>query len=163
MSTVIAGSDVYAIAEDLFAAMVDGQPGTLRPWQGPPPDWHDPVVAWVELHGGWSGCAAVTTGRATADALARALLAMPDDEPVADEDLRDAFGEIANVVGGNVKSLLPVTGTLGLPQVARAAPEVPGSVVVAHVLLDWGGRALELTVRATPAGEAVGRERGGAR
>ena len=163
MSTVIAGSDVYAIAEDLFAAMVDGVPGTLRPWQGPPPHWDDPVVAWVDVQGGWSGCAVVTTGRPTADALARALLVLPAAEPVADDDLRDAFGEIANVVGGNVKSLLPGTGTLGLPQVARAAPEVPGALVVAHVLLDWGGRALELTVRATPPGEADGRERGGAR
>ncbi len=150
MITVIAGDDVYAIAEDLFAAMVDGVPGTLRPWDGPAPVWSDPVVGWVDLHGGWSGSAAVTTERTTAEGLARALLVLPDGEAVADDDLRDAFGEIANVVGGNVKSLLPVSGTLGLPQVTSAAPEPAGSVVVAQVLLDWGGRALELTVRAVP-------------
>jgi len=150
MSTVIAGDDVYAIAEDLFAAMVDGEPGTVRPWTAPVPDWADPVHAWVDLHGAWSGRAVVTTERTTADDLARALLGLPADEPVADEDLQDAFGEVANVVGGNVKSLLPITGTMGLPQVAHVAPVLPGSSVITQVLLDWGGRALELTVRDAP-------------
>jgi len=150
MTTMIAGDDVYAIAEDLFAAMVDGEPGTVRPWTLPLPDWTDPVHAWVDLHGDWSGRAVVTTERATADDLARALLGLPAEEAVSEEDLQDAFGEVANVVGGNVKSLLPRTGTMGLPQVASVAPLLPGSALVTQVLLDWGGRVLELTVRDVP-------------
>ena len=149
MSTVIVGDDVYAIAAEVFAAMVDGAPGTVRPWQSPEPVWADPVVAWVDLHGGWTGRAVVTTERGTADDLARALLDLPAGEPVAEDDLRDAFGEIANVVGGNVKALLPFTGTMGLPQVATSpgAAALPASVLVTRVLLDWRGQALELAVR----------------
>lgn len=147
MSTLIAGEDVYAIAEELFSAMVDGEAGTVQPWYGQVPAWRDPVVAWVDLHGDWAGRASVTTERRTADDLARALLQMAPSEVVGDDDLHDAFGEVANVVGGNVKSLLPTHGTLGLPHVAAVDPGLPGSVLVTEVVLDWRGRALVLTVR----------------
>jgi len=150
VSAAVTGDAVGAIARDLFAVMVDGVPGTLHAWDAPAPVWVEPVAAWVDLHGDWSGRAVVTTERRTADGVARALLDLPDDAPVGDDDLRDAFGEVANVVGGNVKSLLPTTGSMGLPQVGATEPAPAGSVVVAHVLLDWGGRALELTVRAAP-------------
>ena len=147
MTPLVAHDDVYTIAEELFAAMVDGEPGTVRPWDGAAPAWARPVVAWVDLHGGWVGRASVTTERTTADELARALLALGPDEAVGDEDLRDAFGEVANVVGGNVKSLLPSHGTLGLPEVADHEPGGDGTVVLTQVTLDWRGRALVLTVR----------------
>ncbi|MBO9570350.1 MULTISPECIES: chemotaxis protein CheX [Cellulomonas] len=147
MTTLIAGDDVYAIAEELFTAMVDGESGTVSQWFGDVPAWQVPVVAWVDLHGGWAGRASVTTERATADDLARALLQMGADEPVLEEDLHDAFGEVANVVGGNVKALLPTQGTLGLPQVADHDPGLPGSVLVTEVVLDWRGRPLVLRVR----------------
>lgn len=147
MTALIAGEDVYAIAEELFLAMIDDEPGALRPWDGAPPAWRDPVVAWVDLHGDWAGRASVTTEHGTADDLARALLQMAPDEPVGAADLQDAFGEIANVVGGNVKALLPTHGALGLPQVSDTDPGLPGSVVLTEVALDWRGRALVLTVR----------------
>lgn len=147
MSALIAGEDVYAIAEELFSAMVDGEVGTVQQWHGPLPVWHTPVVAWVDLHGDWAGRASVTTERSTADDLARALLQMDPSEAVGAEDLHDAFGEVANVVGGNVKALLPTHGALGLPEVADADPGFPGSIVISEVALDWRGRALVLTVR----------------
>lgn len=147
MSTLIAGEDVYAIAEELFVAMIDGEAGALRPWDGDVPAWDASVVAWVDLHGDWAGRASVTTERSTADDLARALLQMGADEPVGAEDLQDAFGEVANVVGGNVKALLPTHGALGLPQVSDTDPGLPGSVVLTEVVLDWRGRALVFTVR----------------
>lgn len=127
--------------------MVDGEAGTLLPWAGDVPAWTAPVVAWVDMHGDWAGRASVTTERATADDLARALLQLPDSEPVGADDLQDAFGEVANVVGGNVKALLPTHGALGLPHVADEDPGLPGSVLVTEVALDWRGRALVLTVR----------------
>lgn len=147
MTTLIAGEDVYAIAEELFVAMIDDEAGALTPWHGDVPAWRSSVVAWVDLHGDWAGRASVTTERDTADDLARALLQMAPDEHVGPEDLQDAFGEVANVVGGNVKALLPTHGALGLPHVADADPGLPGSVVITEVALDWRGRALVLTVR----------------
>ena len=106
MSASVDSGSVYSIAESVFSAMIDGDEGLLLPWDGELPEIADPLVAWVDLLGDWRGRAAVTTSAATAHDLARALLQMGEDEPVDPVVLVDAFGEIANVVGGNVKALL---------------------------------------------------------
>ena len=71
---------------------------------------------------------------------------MTPDEPVGPEDLTDAFGEVANVVGGNVKALLPTQGTLSLPVVATELPVVPGSSLTHELRLDWRGRSIVVVV-----------------
>jgi hypothetical protein len=100
----------------------------------------------VDVHGELAGRAAVTTDLATAHELARALLGMNPDEEVSEADLVDAFGEVANVVGGNVKALLPSQGTLGLPQVASELPVVPGTSLSHELRLDWRGRSIVVVV-----------------
>jgi chemotaxis protein CheX len=153
--STIAADEVYAIAGDMFAAMVDGEDGTLAPWpDGVPTEGHD-VVAWVDVHGPWTGRASVETSSVTAGALARALLRIPADAAVTAEDLADALGEVANVLGGNVKALLPEHGTLGLPRVAAALPDDDGRYLVQRVPLGWKGRSLVLTVWATNEGEGT--------
>jgi chemotaxis protein CheX len=157
MSAVVEHDQVFVIAQEVFAAMVDGDVGLLHRWSGELPPLDDAVVAWVDLHGPWAGRAELTTATATAHDLARALLGMSADEPVAPLDLVDAFGEVANVVGGNVKSLLPLQGSLGLPQVAAVAPAVAGSQLVQELPLSWRGHPLVVTVRAFPAPAPEGR------
>lgn len=135
---------VVAIAEDLFTAMIDGEPGTLRPWCGEPDPPLDGLYAWVDFTGGTPARAAIGTQRPTADALARALLGVPAEAPVSDEDVLDAFGELANVVGGNVKALLPHAGTLTLPRVERT---LPAAGAAAHeVRLDWRGSGITISI-----------------
>ena len=146
MSTVVEHDQVLAIAQEVFAAMVDGDVGLLQPWAGDLPELEDGVVAWVDLHGPWPGRAELTTSGATANDLTRALLGLRDDEVVTSLDLVDAFGEVANVVGGNVKSLLPLQGSLGLPQVAPQAPAVAGARLVQELPLSWRGRPLVVAV-----------------
>lgn len=137
---------VHAIAQEVFAAMVDGDLGLLLPWDGDLPALDDALVAWVDLHGEWSGRAVLVTAHSTAEDLARALLDLPDHEDVERADLEDAFGEIANVVGGNLKSLLPNPGTLGLPQVGTEVPPLAGAVRAQHLPLSWRGRLLVVDV-----------------
>jgi len=137
---------VFAIAEEVFAAMIDGEPGHLRPWEGEVPAPVEPLAAWVEVHGELAGRAAVATATGTAHELTRALLGMGADEPVGPEDLVDAFGEVANVVGGNIKALLPTQGTLGLPQVATELPAAPAGSLTHELRLDWHGRPLVVVV-----------------
>ncbi len=146
MTATVEHDQVYAIAEEVFAAMIDGEPGHLLPWDGEVPAPVEPLVAWVDVHGELAGRAAVSTDVPTAHDLTRALLGMGPDEHVGPEDLVDAFGEVANVVGGNVKSLLPSQGTLTLPQVASALPEPPPAALAHELRLDWHGRAIVLVV-----------------
>ncbi len=143
--TAIAQDEVQAIAQEVFAAMVDGDPESLVPWPdagtGP-----DAMVAWVDVHGPWLGRASLETTTPAAHELARALLAMEPDETVPDDDLVDALGELANVVGGNVKALLPEHGTLGLPVVADRLPDAASTAAVQRVPLAWRGHPFVVTV-----------------
>ena len=61
-----------------------------------------------------------------------------------EEDIEDGLGELANVVGGNVKAVLPGPSALGLP-VVGAAP-VAGSDTCRVDLL-WRGRSLTISVQ----------------
>lgn len=136
--------EVVTIAEDVFTAMVDGEPGTVTLWSGdeaPAADTH----AWVDVVGPFHARALISMTATTADELARALLAMAPDEAVSDADLVDAVGEIANVVGGNVKALLPDGGALTLPRVSHVRPDADGAL--AHeVTLSWRGAAVVISL-----------------
>jgi chemotaxis protein CheX len=138
------GAQIAAVAEDVFAALIDGEPGHLYPVE--PAEPVDPLYAWVDMHADVSGRVVLTVDASTADGLTRALLRLDEAEPVTEEDRIDAFGEVANVVGGNLKALLPVQGRLTLPQVARTAPSVEGARVVDRVPLAWRGQAVDISV-----------------
>lgn len=158
--SAIAHDEVQAIAQEVFAAMIDGEPESLVPW----PDagtGSDAVVAWVDVHGPWLGRASLETSTPAAHELARALLSMEADETVPREDVVDALGELANVVGGNVKALLPEHGTLGLPKVADRLPDGQLAAAVQRVPLAWRGHPFVVTVWevAEPTGSAREGER----
>lgn len=144
--TLLAPGQVYAIAEEVFSALVDEEEGMLQQWSGPAIPFVDPVAAWVDLSAGWTGRAILITEASTADDLARALLRMPRDEELTPEDLVDAFGEVANVVGGNIKSMVTTTGALSLPSVGPVPPEAPGATLVEELLLSWRGRLITVHV-----------------
>ena len=88
----------------------------------------------------------LTTGRETAEDLCRALLGPASPEVIEYEDVADAFGEIANVVGGNVKAALPGSSTLGLPEVG-AAPTVRNPEDVCRIEVLWRGEPLVVSVQ----------------
>lgn len=135
------GTDpIWVIAEEVFTAMVDGEPGFLRPWEGDQAELTDPMYAWVDVHGALPGRVLLTAERETVEHLSRALLAMGEDEILSETDMADALGEVANVVGGNVKALVPDPGALTLPQVAHERPEIDAEGLMYELPLDWRGR-----------------------
>ncbi|GAA2726586.1 chemotaxis protein CheX [Cellulomonas aerilata] len=145
--TAFDGTQVSAIAEEVFAALIDGEPGHLyltAPTS--PSDLVDPLYAWVDMHADVSGRVLLSVDTGTAHELARALLRMGAEEPVEDEDLVDAFGEVANVVGGNLKALLPVQGTLTLPRVSATPPSDEGTTLVDRIPLAWRGRSFDISI-----------------
>ncbi|MCL2465781.1 MAG: chemotaxis protein CheX [Micrococcales bacterium] len=144
-TTTVDFASVFEIAQAVFAAMVDGDEGLLVPRDDVGAAIADPMVAWVNVHGPYPGRTALTTSSATAYTLVRALLDVPADTPMAQADIVDAFGEIANVVGGNVKSLLPGKGTLGLPHVGSSLPPTLDALVVVAPLA-WRGEPLDIAV-----------------
>src|SRR4051812_50193512 len=104
---------IQSIAEDAWTALV-GEDEILLPIPGELPG--DVVSSWVDVVGPWTGSVVLTTGRETAAGLTRALLGEAAPQVLEDEDVVDAFGEIANVVGGNIKASLPGHSALSLPE-----------------------------------------------
>jgi chemotaxis protein CheX len=107
----------------------------------------DRVAASVHVDGPWTGVIVVSTTRRAGRHVAARLLAVEDAE-VTDGDMNDAVGEVANVLGGNLKTLLPPPSSMSLPMVARGDSEVipAGAVPILHVLLDWRGEPVEIGI-----------------
>ena len=145
---------VLPIAQDLFAAMVDGEPGLLEPVDAPGASIADPVHAWVDIVGPTSWRTLVVTARPTADRIARALLQLGDDETVGLDDVRDALGEVANVVGGNLKGMLDGGSSLTLPVVDTTGPAVARAADHAQALL-WRGEPLVISLWTSKDGEQL--------
>jgi len=135
---------VTEIAEQAWSALV-GEEEFLVPLPAPLPA--ETLSSWVTITGPWDGAVVVTCGRDTAAELTRALLREHAPAELGDDDVEDALGEIANVVGGNVKAVLPGPSALGLPRTG-ATPPVPGSPDdTCRVELLWRGQPLSITTQ----------------
>jgi len=134
---------IQSIAEDTWIALV-GEDEVLVPLPGELPG--DVVSSWVDVVGPWTGTVVLTTGRETAADLTRALLGEHAPTELEDEDIVDAFGEIANVVGGNVKAALPGPSALSLPDVG-AAPAVRNPADLCRIDVLWRGEPLSISVQ----------------
>ena len=134
---------VESIAQDAWMALV-GEDEILVPIPGELPG--DVVSSWVDVVGPWTGSVVLTTGAQTAADLTRALLGDHAPELLDHEDVADAFGEIANVVGGNVKAALPGPSGLSLPDVGEA-PAIRNPADVCRVDVLWRGQPLTISVQ----------------
>jgi chemotaxis protein CheX len=143
ITELIDEATVQSIAEDAWFALV-GEEEFLVPLPGDLPA--DTISSWVDVVGPWTGTVVLTTGRQTAADLTRALLGDASPEVLDQEDVDDAFGEIANVVGGNVKAALPGSSALSLPEVGSPpAPRNPADLCRLDVL--WRGEPLSISVQ----------------
>ena len=104
--------DLTRVAESVFRTML-GMNATIPDKQ---PPGRNLVTAAVQFSGEWQG--AVLLQCTLADAIDVCKCLMPGCQPTTfDADVRDALGELANMVGGNMKSILPPGVTLSTPLV----------------------------------------------
>jgi chemotaxis protein CheX len=143
ITSLLDEATVREIADQAWAALV-GEDEVLVPLPGE--FGTDPVSSWVDITGPWTGTVVLTCDRSTAEQLTRALLAEHAPAVLDDEDVADALGELANVVGGNVKAVLPGTSVLGLPEVG-IAPSVHSPADTCRVDALWRGQPLTISVQ----------------
>lgn len=107
---------------------------------------HD-VVASVSISGAWHGHLLIATSVTTAEAVARLMFGM-EDEPVGTEETADAVGELANIIGGNVKSMLPEPSSLSLPQVVIGATllSLPSAHIRSEAVLQWNDEVIVVSL-----------------
>jgi chemotaxis protein CheX len=135
--------DVLAVVGQVWESCLAHHPDVLV--EGPFTPLDDPVTrASVVIRGGWSGMVLLEMGSGTALEAARVMLDLDEGDDVEPEEVADAVGELVNIIGGNMKSLLPTASSLGLPQVG----EVAVAVAVEHCRVDlrWGARPVAVRV-----------------
>jgi chemotaxis protein CheX len=105
------------------------------------------MVAWVSITGEWTGHLQVLTTPAGAEGIAAAMFQQEPDG-IAPEEIADAFGEIANMVGGGVKGMVGVHTALSLPQVVLDARALisPEAHERSSVHATWRGEPLEFSL-----------------
>lgn len=72
-------------------------------------------AASVRIEGAWNGSLVVCCSRQLAQRVASTMFQCDEDE-LREALWSDALGEIANIIGGNVKAMLPAPSQLGLPR-----------------------------------------------
>src|SRR5699024_5851946 len=78
------------------------------------------VTATLHFSGGWSGAALFEAPPELARVFTSRMLGMDVPDSV-DDDVIDAMGEVVNMIGGNLKTILPPGVELSLPSVVIGA------------------------------------------
>lgn len=126
-------TSIAEIVQEVWSAMLglDTEPALLPEPSASPEDGAGDahVTGSVTITGAADCVVALQLSRTASRTFASAMFGMEPDE-VGDDEVADAIGELTNMVGGNVKSLLPEPSWLSLPAVAAGGAgqvRVPGA------------------------------------
>ena len=106
------------------------------------------LTGCVVISGAWDGAVTVDMSEPLARAAAAVMFDMAEDE-VDVEMIRDALGELTNMTGGNIKTLVEGICALSIPSVTEGREyslSLPGTTVVNAVKFACGGQPLQVTV-----------------
>lgn len=147
VDVVVSEDDLAEMVEQVWLSYLD--PEGVSPLV-PTGDHGQPseVHSSVSISGTWTGHVVYASSTAAARRAAAAFLAM-DAAEVGPEDLSDVLGELANIVGGNVKALLPPGCLLSLPQVVLApesATRYPNADRVGGLYAVWDGEPVSISM-----------------
>ncbi len=145
--------DLVEIAEQVWQSYLDPEGANpLVPSESDVPAktlaHGESVLASVSITGAWHGHVVVSCSAAAARHAAGALLMM-DVAEVSQQDVVDALGELANIVGGNVKSTLPSVCQISLPHVISGVgvnSEWPNATQVCELVGLWLDEPIAISV-----------------
>jgi chemotaxis protein CheX len=112
-------TEIREITEMVWASMFDRdlQPGTSPNRPTLP---YQMLMGLVHLNGDWEGIVTLNCSAALARQLAATLFGI-SVQSTTSEQTQDVLGELANIVGGNIKRLLPESSQLSLPSVKEGS------------------------------------------
>jgi chemotaxis protein CheX len=109
--------DLTRIARDIFDTMLGVALQTAEEEWKPA---RDRLTGAVYLAGAWRGAVLLECDHRQAFDFTSRLMSVPIPEAVND-DVRDTMGELANMLGGNLKSVLPRGVVLSMPSVVEGS------------------------------------------
>jgi len=137
--------DLASIVQSVFRTMMDMEvEAAAAPWIHPP----DTLTAAVHFVGEWRGATLVECGAQPARQFAQHFMGIPLP-PAIDDDVRDVMGELANMVAGNLKSLLPRGVDLSMPSVVEGSDysmRICGGNLVERIAFTCAAGAFRVTI-----------------
>jgi chemotaxis protein CheX len=147
VAVVPTGADLQEIADQVWSSYLD--PECLDPLlPADPADDRFDALSSVSITGSWRGQVVFACTEKAARAATARFMGM-DPAEVRVEDIVDVLGELANIVGGNVKGMLPAGCLVSMPHVV-IGPGVdthwPGVVRVANLASEWQGESVTFSL-----------------
>jgi len=140
-SSRIGTNEIGQMVNDLFSGMLEipvvPASETLR--SATPPE----LQASISISGEWEADCYVLVSDKLASLIAAGMFDTTPGELNSDEVL-DALGEVANVIGGNAKGMVDLDCTLSLPRVGRDISNLPDEAI--SVTFDCGGLPLTIVI-----------------
>ena len=122
------------------------------------PEGGDVTVGCVTVTGEWQGNVLLACPAQLARMAASAMFDLPAEQ-LDDGQVADALGELTNMIGGNIKSLIPGPSRLSMPTVTVGAPSTvpaPGATLLGAVSLACEGLPLTVSIWRMPADRLAG-------
>ncbi|AXV05406.1 Chemotaxis protein CheX [Euzebya pacifica] len=136
--------DIEALVAEIWHSVLGMDIGESSPRTDDAPS----LSSLIHVHGAWEGTIVLHGPQALAASVAAAMFGMEADE-LSEDDIGDAFGEIANMLGGSVKALVDGPCSLSLPTVIGGTQytlTVPGSTVLNESWFASAGHPLAVRV-----------------
>jgi chemotaxis protein CheX len=107
------------------------------------------ITANIQISGEWRGIVALKIEHALAQQLAVKMFSIEEGE------VNDAVSEMINIIGGNIKSVLPQPNQLSLPMVdlKGGGLHFPFTEQCSQVAFDCERKALEITIHQVVTGK----------
>jgi chemotaxis protein CheX len=141
---MITSEDILTISQNILATMLELEaiPCELTP----PAKRSDRVTGCIQISGEWQGAVVIQSSEDLARTFASRLLDENRDN-LTEEDLRDAFAEMTNMIGGNIKGQVPCPSFLSIPSVTTGQDfdfHLSGATVIRDLALDCDGETLRI-------------------
>jgi CheY-specific phosphatase CheX len=111
-------ADLARVVESVFQTMlnIEVEPAAAL-WQPAA----NMLTAGIYFAGDWKGALLLECGRDQARAFAGRLMPVEPGATIPEDDVRDSLGEIASMLAGSLKSVLPPGVGLSMPSVVEGA------------------------------------------
>ncbi len=103
------------------------------------------MTGYTHITGAWEGTVSVQCAMGLARRAASIMFSKPL-ESITESEMRDALGELANMIGGNLKTLMPVPSALSLPSVIEGLDDEPMEPL-SQITWFCGGTPVRVVVR----------------
>ena len=144
------------ISVEMLAQIVESVFMTMMSLDVSPSDasWNpagDRLTSFVHLTGDWNGAVLLDCNPRQACQFAGRILSM-DPPDMVDDDVRDVLGELANMIGGNMKCCMPTGVRLSMPTVMEGRDydmRICGSQILERVAFQCAEGHFWITVLVT--------------